>query len=358
MYQRLIFNTRSVEHNIDHFGYIMKLRLNILVYIAAIVQCACVAALLQSNDIRQYKDEHEIIHVTEELYKELQYGVEGEYSVLYITIYSTNEDGSYKCPMCLEFEETIHGVQEIIKKQRPDIPISYYIVDAYEVPSLIKDMGIENVPHLVVYPPINMMKQETEPFSWAKGQFYQYELTPDHSNDVLHFGDFLAQVLNIYIEVEEDFDTGKFMQYFVGSTIAFVFLKKVIWPIVKKGNVSKIIMMIIAFSIMLPSLTGYKFTQMNRIPLIARNDEGNIMYFSGGTGWQFGLEMFTVSLMYIGMGVLFISLIILKSDFIQEKINEKVDSLLTLLFGYALFYLFSYYISCFDIKSPGYAYGY
>ncbi|SMN17805.1 similar to Saccharomyces cerevisiae YML019W OST6 Subunit of the oligosaccharyltransferase complex of the ER lumen [Maudiozyma saulgeensis] len=336
----------------------MKLRLNLLFYIAAIFQTLCVSALLQSNDIQQYKDEHGIIHVTEELYKKLKYGVEGEYSVLYITIYSTNEDGNYRCPMCIEFEETIHGVQNIIKKQRPDIPISYYIVDAYEVPSLIKDMGIENVPHLVVYPPINMGKQETEPFSWSNGQFYQYELTPDHSGDVLHFGDFLAQVLNIYIEVEEDFDKGKFIQYFVGSTIFFVILKKIIWPIVKKGNVSKMAMILLAFSIMLPSLTGYKFTEMNRIPFIARNDEGNIMYFSGGTGWQFGIEVFTVSLMYTGMGILFIGLIFLKSDFIQERINEKMDSLLTLLFGYALFYLFSYYIGCFSVKSPGYAYSY
>lgn len=336
----------------------MRYSLRYTVLLICMLRNIFVSALLQSSDIQHLKDENEIIRVTEDLYQQLKFGVEGEYTVLYITIYSTDDDGTLKCPMCSEFEETIHGVQQIIKKQRPDIPVTYYIVDAYEVPSLIKDMGIQNVPHLVVYPPLNIETQETEPFSWATGQFYQYELTPEHSGDVLHFGDFLAQVLNIYIEVDEDFDTQKFMHYFIGSTIFFVILKKVIWPMIKDRNIWKIVMMLLAFGIMLPSLTGYKFTQMNRIPLIARNGEGQIMYFSGGTGWQFGIEVFTVSLMYTGMGILFLGLIFLKSDSVQEQINDKLDNFLTLAIGYALFYLFSYYISCFGIKSPGYAYGY
>ncbi|KAG0670280.1 ER oligosaccharyltransferase complex subunit [Maudiozyma exigua] len=336
----------------------MRFSLRYVFLLICLLRNIFVSALLQSNDILHLKDENDIIHVTDDLYQQLKYGVEGEYSVLYITIHSRNDDGTLKCPMCSEFEETIHGVQQIIKKQRPDIPVTYYIVDAYEVPSLIKDMGIQNVPHLVVYPPINMERQETEPFSWATSQFYQYELTPEHAGDVLHFGDFLAQVLNIYIEIDENFDTQKFMYYFVGSTNFFAILKKIIWPMIKDKNIWKVVMILLAFGIMLPSLTGYKFTQMNRIPFIARNGEGQIMFFSGGTGWQFGIEVFTVSLMYITMGILFLGLIYLKSNAVQERINDKLDNLLTLALGYALFYLFAYYISCFNIKSPGYSYGY
>lgn len=333
-------------------------QLRVVLWLSLIFRCCLANGLLQASDIAHLEDDDGMIRVTEENYQLLKNGVEGDYSVLYITIYTKDEEDNYRCPMCLEFEESIHAVKAIIDKQRSDVPVRYYIVDAYQVPSLIREMGIQNAPHLVVYPPPNLMTEQTDTFSWFTGRFYQYQITPENAGDVLQFGNFLAQIANIYIEIEEPFDTQKFLQYFVGSMVLFVSIKKLLWPIMKKGNASKIIMMLLSFGIMLPSLTGYKFTQINRIPFIARNDDGEIMFFSGGTGWQFGIEVFTVSLMYVGMGSLFVLLIALKSTPVQSRINDKVDNLLTLAFASALFYAFSYYISCFEVKSPGYPFWY
>ena len=337
----------------------MVAQLRVIVWLALFFRCCFANGLLQANDITHLQGDDGFIRVTEENYQLLKNGVEGDYSVLYITIYTKDEEDNYRCPMCQEFEETIHSVKEIIDKQRSDVPVRYYIVDAYQVPSLIKEMGISNAPHLVVYPPPNLMTEQTDEFSWSTGQFYQYQITPENAGDVLQFGNFLAQIANIFIEVEEPFDTQKFLQYFIGSTVLFLLIKKAVWPLMKStGHASTIVMMLLSFGIMLPSLTGYKFTQMNRIPFIARNEEGQIMYFSGGMGWQFGIEIFTVSLMYVGMGTLFLLLIALKSGPVQARINDKVDNVLTLLLAFGLFHAFSYYISCYEVKSPGYPFWY
>lgn len=334
----------------------MRFQLSKIGLLAFVLQNFFAAALLQPNDILELKDTDEIIRVTEDTYSQLQYGVEGEYSVLYFTIYQKDEEDNYKCQMCIDFEENLRRIVQIIKNQRPDTPISYYLIDAYEVPSLIREMGIENVPHLVVYPPPNMATQMIQPFSWATSQFYQYQLTPEHSKDFLHFGNFLANILNIYIEIDTGFETDKFIRYFSGSIGFFVILKKVIWPLIKERNISKIVMMLISFGILLPSITGYTFTQINRVPFLARDGEGNVMFFSGGTGWQFGMEVFSVSSMYIAMAGLLLLLIGIKSEKAQELIHERVDNVLTIFLAFALFHLFSYFISCFMIKSPGYPY--
>ncbi|CAI4047828.1 dolichyl-diphosphooligosaccharide--protein glycotransferase SKDI_13G1170 [Saccharomyces kudriavzevii IFO 1802] len=298
------------------------------------------------DDILQLQDETGVITVTAENYPLLNKGVPGYYNILYITMKGTNSNGM-SCQLCHDFEKSYHAVANAIRSQAPQSLSLFFTLDVNEVPQLVEDLKLQNVPHLVVYPPAEDAKQAE--FEWKTSPFFQYPLAPNSANDALRFGDFLAKILNISITVPQDFNIQEFVYYFIACMAIFIFIKKVIFP--KITNKWKFFSMILSFGILLPGITGYKFVEMNGIPLIARDGENRIMYFSGGSGWQFGIEIFSVSSMYIVMSTLSILLICLPKI---SRISEKMKGLLASLLACALFYFFSYFISCYLIKNPEY----
>lgn len=295
------------------------------------------------------RDEDGIIEITDENYEDFSSGIDGYYNVMFITMRALDEAGNAKCAICVEFEDTYREVVKLVQKQHPDLKVLYMITDVNKTKQLIKDLMLQNVPHTVVYAP----KVPGMDFSWKKSEFYQYEMLDSEIKNPLHFGDFIGKTLGVEVEIPQEFDVKEFLTYFVGCTILFVFFKRVLMR--KSGNKWLYSCMAMAFGILFPSITGYKFTEINGIPFIAKDGNGNIMYFSGGMGWQFGIEIVSVTLMYMAMAACVILLIYWKK-FTND--NEKIMILGSLFISALLFFLFSYYITCFEIKHPYYPYGY
>ncbi|CAI4699357.1 ALI_HP2_G0039460.mRNA.1.CDS.1 [Saccharomyces cerevisiae] len=298
------------------------------------------------DDILQLKGDTGVITVTADNYPLLSRGVPGYFNILYITMRGTNSNGM-SCQLCHDFEKTYQAVADVIRSQAPQSLNLFFTVDVNEVPQLVKDLKLQNVPHLVVYPPAESNKQSQ--FEWKTSPFYQYSLVPENAENTLQFGDFLAKILNISITVPQAFNVQEFVYYFVACMVVFIFIKKVILP--KVTNKWKLFSIILSLGILLPSITGYKFVEMNAIPFIARDAKNRIMYFSGGSGWQFGIEIFSVSLMYIVMSALSVLLIYVPKI---SCVREKMRGLLSSFLACVLFYFFSYFISCYLIKNPGY----
>lgn len=301
-------------------------------------------AQIEFNDPIILRDSTNVVKVTEENYKTLSRGVNGYFSVLYITMRSQT-GGKYDCPMCLEFEKVYRKISTTILNQQPSAKVLFYIADVHDVPTMINDLELKNVPHVVIYNP----PEESKEFEWSISPFYQYKLSDKSLSDNLHYANFIAQLLQINISVDQDFDTNEFVIYFMLFIIIFVAIKKIILPKIK--NKSKVLMVSLSFLILLTSICGYKFTAINNIPLIARDDKGNIMFFSGSTHWQFGIEIFSVSGMYIIMSGLTLSLIFLNK---LESMDGMKRNALAISFVCTLIYTFQYFISCYHIKDPGY----
>lgn len=306
----------------------------------------CKGEFIDGEKLLFLRDDSGIIRVTDENYNELSNGIKDYFNVVFITTSKTNSQGVV-CDVCDDFESVIRKVSLAILQQAPNAKALFFSVDVSHNKKLIEEMGLTTIPHVLIFPP-----PEAEGFRWSKSAFYQYTLTPENARDPLSFADYLAKILKVYIKVDEDFNYKEFLVYFVACIIVFSFFKKMVLP--KIQNKSKFFCMLISFGILLPSITGYKFTQMNSIPFIARDPAGNIMYFSGGMGWQFGIEIFTVSMMYLGMTGLTVTLIYLPNT----AANVQVKGVLSAVLSCALFYIFSYFISCFEIKSPGYPYAF
>lgn len=293
------------------------------------------------------EDSNGIIRVTEANYDELSSGIFDYYNILFITTSQSNKEGLV-CDMCNDFEPNYRKVSLATHQQAPNAKVLFYQADVSENPKLVKEIGLTTIPHVLVFPPPKLGDQ----FKWSKSAFYQYEMSSSGVKTPLHFGDFLAKILKVYIGIKEDFKYKEFAMYFVVCVILFSTFKLKVLPMI--SNKAKFFCGLFSLGILLPSITGYKFTQMNAIPFIARDSKGQIMYFSGGMGWQFGIEIFTVSAMYIGMGLATLTLIYL----VRTGTEDRAKNLTMIILSTLLYFGFSYFLSCFRIKNPEYPYVY
>lgn len=315
------------------------------VYLLFVTLCSqFVFAQIECTDPIILRDSTNVVKVTEENYKTLSHGVKGYFNVLYITMKSQT-NGEYDCPMCLEFEKVYRKVSNAVLNQQSSSKVLFYIADVHDVPTIIKDLDLKNVPHAVVYNP----PEEGKEFQWSLSPFYQYKLSDKSLSDNLHYANFIAQLLQISIKVDQDFDSNEFIIFLLIFVVIFVGIKKFILPMIT--NKAKASMVLISLSILLSSICGYKFTAINNIPLIARDDNGNIMFFSGSTHWQFGIEIFSISAMYIIMSGLTLALIFLQR---LDKLDDSKRNASIIFLTFALIYTSQYFISCYYIKDPGY----
>ncbi|SCV03623.1 LAME_0H11914g1_1 [Lachancea meyersii CBS 8951] len=304
---------------------------------------------LQWDEIIHLRDQDGLIEVTDDNYDVLSKGSRPFYSILYVTTSQTNSNGE-KCDLCDEFEANVRKVSRAMLDQLSEEinqDAFFFKLDVSHCKSFVQEMGLKTIPHLLVYPP----HPKDGNFSWTQNQFFQYKITAETSKDPLKFAHYLAKILNVYIQMALDFDITEFSYYFVASLAAFYTFKKKILPrISRKGMFFSLCF---SLAIILTSITGYKFTQMNNIPLIARNQDGRIMFFSGGMGWQFGIEILTVTGMYMWLGGSFVGMILLPRLKLRP-VTFNVTAFTLLVFGA---FGFVYFIECFRIKQPDYPFG-
>lgn len=305
-----------------------------------------VTGLLSIDEVLGLRDANGVIRVTDENYDDLNHGFLNHYTVLFITSSKSNKQGVV-CQMCNDFRPIFHRVSAATHQQVPNAKVLFFEIDVSENKQLVKELKLTTIPHVLIFPP-----PQDEHFSWSKSAFYQYEMSQSSVKTPLHFADFLAKILKVYIGIKEDFAYKEFAIYFAICVVVFSFIKRKVLPLI--SNKPKFFSMLFSFAILMPSITGYKFTQMNSIPFIARDPKGQIMYFSGGMGWQFGIEIFSVSMMYIALGGMTLFLIIYQ----RGKQASNLDNLRTAVLACVICYAFSYFMKCFKIKNPSYPFTY
>ncbi|KAM3160541.1 Ost6p [Lachancea thermotolerans] len=302
---------------------------------------------LEWDDVSDLRDADGIIEVTESNYRKLSQGSRNFYSILYVTTSQVTSGGVY-CELCDIFEGNVRKASNAMQQQLPEDvnrEAVFFKLDVSQCSSFVKEIGLQTIPHMLIYPP----PKDEDSFAWPKSVFYQFQITPESAKDPVLFADFLAKILNVYFGVARDFDKEEFFQYFIASLACFFVLKKKILPLIP--NKAWFFSLLFSLGVVLASVTGLKFTQINNIPLLAKDEKGNIMFFSGGMGWQFGIEIFSVSTMYIAMGSSVIALIFIPRVKQLSPFLSNAVSLALLALG---FYVFAYFTSCFKVKDPGY----
>lgn len=315
----------------------------LLITIAQWVKC------LSWNEIEEFRDNDGLIEVTEDNYQKFSKGSRAFYSILFVTASETDSQ-SEVCELCDLFEASVRATSRAMLAQlSEDInrEAFFFRLDVKQCPSFVNEINLKSFPHMLIFPP----HESDEDFSWSKSQFYQFPVTPQSASDPIHFADFLARIMNVYIQVVRDFDQTEFIQYFLVSLVCFFIFKKKILPLIP--NKGWLFSLLFSLVVIYTSITGYKFTTMNNIPFLAKNEKGDVMFFSGGMGWQFGIEILTVTGMYFVMGGSVVAMIYISRVKALKPAMANATSIALLALG---FYMFAYFVSCFKIKEPGYPY--
>lgn len=307
----------------------------------------CVLSEISGEDLVELRDKNGIIKVTEQNYPLLSKSARNFYSILYITK-SQVSFKEFSCDICKKFEPTWTKVSRTFLEQLPsDLSnrVFFFIADITENPQLVYELNLTNVPHCLIYLP----EENDESFQWSSYPFYNFEITDENSNDPIIFGNFMAKLLNVYIEIDQDFIVNDFIRNFFIFVFIFIILKKKVLTKIKRKGL--FFSCLFSLFILMISITGYKFTSMNNIPFIAYNDKHEIMFFAGTFNWQFGIEILTVSSMYLFMSIGITTLILLPK---YKSMSSLIVCLILICINISIFQMYSYFISCFTIKYPEY----
>lgn len=280
-----------------------------------------------------------VIYLNSENYKEILYGPRD----YYISLLFTSTDPIHKCEPCTKFDPNYRNVANSYYTSNPGkFAIFFFIVEFNDNQGLFNELKFTNVPNLILLPPIT--KKTTNILK----NHLTYKLTDNSLEDILKFATYISKITGSNIIVDSPFDPVVFGSYFFGTFFLVLLLKK---KVIKKVN-SRETFKYLSTIFIIVLTCGYMFTSIRGIPFISKNEKNEIMYFSGGTHWQFGTETLIVGAIYFIL-VLFIYALIIK---VPKFDDEKRKFILTIGINFAIFYMFNLLTSIFKIKDPSYPY--
>ncbi|KAH8596398.1 hypothetical protein B0O99DRAFT_651606 [Bisporella sp. PMI_857] len=96
--------------------------------------------------------------------------------------------------------------------------------------------------------------------------------------------------------------------------------------------------------------SGHMFNHIRKVPYVAGDGRGGVSYFAGGFSSQYGLETQIVAAMYGFLAFATISLAIK----VPRISDPKTQQVAVLIWGAAIFLMYSFLLSIFRIKNGGY----
>jgi oligosaccharyltransferase complex subunit gamma len=255
----------------------------------------------------------------------------------------TDPKASVHCEFCSKFQPNYDRVAESYHQSNPGKDAIFFLIAEYgDCSELFSKLNMTTVPRLWVFPPNSTDAAD------VLSPHYPFTIDRTALDDVLHFGNFISKITGANIIVSGPFDPTTFATYFAVTFVSVLVLKKKVLSRLKREKVLKNLTTLL--TVILTS--GYMFTVIRGIPLIAKNEKDEVMYFSGGTHWQFGLETFIISGIYLTLVAFMYALIVT----IPKIENDKKRNVLVICTAFGVFYVFNYLTAIFTIKDPSYPY--
>ncbi|KAH3676091.1 hypothetical protein WICMUC_002388 [Wickerhamomyces mucosus] len=304
----------------------------LLFFCLSFVQCA-----LPIDNVKLFRNSDSIIEIDSSNLNQILVG-ERSY---YISLFFTSDDPALNCKICAQFEPIYKKViKSLFKIENLQNKIVFAKVDFEKNKPFFKELGLTHIPKLWILPPT-----EDSNSNASNQPHYEYTIS-EQSLDPLNLGDYIAKLLHITVKIDTDFEVSEFLGYFLFTfSIVLIFKKLVIQKYPKYK-----LFQLISVALILLFISGYMFTVIRGIPLISKDAKGEIMYFSGGTHWQFGLETFLIASIYSAL----ISGIVVLVQILPKLENEIKKNVLIICVNIGMIYLLSYFISIYLIKDGSY----
>ncbi|KAI5959174.1 OST6 [Candida pseudojiufengensis] len=285
----------------------------------------------------------------------------------YTLLYLTSSNPKHECQLCAVLSPIINKISNIWYNENyilyKDLIFIVINLKDFSNSKIFGELKLTTIPHIWLIPP----KFNANPESNSILNDPHYELNPpplSEDQQINALNEFLNEHLskNVIIQQQQQTNDQQLSRFFKTFLVTF----SVIILIKKKGpsfitsTQKKTIVSIISILLIILFISGYQFTIQNKVPLLTKNNNDNsLVYISGGTHYQYGIEIFIIGANYLGLLLFFISLIKLGEYQINENSkfqNEKLRIWLIILNSMVIYILFSCLTSIVLRKDGGYPY--
>lgn len=272
----------------------------------------------------------------------------------YTLLYITSTDPQHGCDLCHSFDKVVRKVSNYWFEDYGMSNFLFFVnVDIIDRSNadIFKYLEIKRIPHIWLIPPsnnedvlqqIHELEDEKDPFAILRQPRIEWKVPlGTHDEQVLQFADFISTTVSKRIYIRPENQSLKFIKTF-SITFSIIILIKKKGPSILTNNVSKK-KIYIALTLFLALLftCGYSFSVMEKVPFIAKNEKGEVIYISGGIYYQFGIETIMVALNYLLLAFSLVSMIWLGNYKVgpNQKIGTESQKFLLILINVMVLYL-------------------
>lgn len=293
----------------------------------------------------------------------------------YTLLVVTSTDEQHGCDIC---HALLGVVRKVARSWFADYTDHHYLYFAYvdikdrTNADIFRFLEVSLIPHIWLIPPTTANKTReiedlldagvlvpVEPFQVLTQPYVNFKLPVAlESDQVFELADFLSHHVLKSIQIRQEDQMAKFLGAFVATFSVILFVKKrgpqVLGHIFSKRRIYTAVTLLATVCF----VCGYSFTVMEKVPFIARNDKGGIIYVSGGNSYQFGIEIVVVGANYVALGAALVSLIRLGNYKVTETslLGEREKAAFVALAAGMVFFLYSLLTSLYVRKEPDYQY--
>lgn len=280
-------------------------------------------------------------------------GIRDYYTLLIIS----STDPKHKCQPCMNLGKVIDIVSKswfhdyLFTNGLFFVEIDLIHQDNYKLASAIK---LQTIPQIWLVPP--NLEEKYDPLALLTESHFNFNLpVGDIKSQAFAIAQFLSETLQKSIYIRDENPANNFIFYFIITFCSITLLKrrgpKVITNLGKKGAYWALSIFAI-----LVSTTGFQFTRIRKIPFVARNENG-IIFISGGSHYQFGVEVVIMSGLYLILALSIISLIKV-GNYSSKALDTKQRLMLIILNVCITYLLYSTLTSIVLRKDPEYPFSF
>ncbi|KAH0599449.1 hypothetical protein MHUMG1_02237 [Metarhizium humberi] len=263
-----------------------------------------------------------------------------------VAIVLTAQDARFGCQLCRDFKPEWELIAQSWARgdKQQESRLFFGVLDFTEGRETFLSLGLQTAPVLMFFPPT------TGPHAVASAEPIRYDFTtgPPAAEQVRNW---LARHLpgRPHPEIKRPINWLKWASLFTfvaGAVTAMISASPYILPIIQNRNLWAAGSMIA----ILLFISGHMFNHIRKVPYVAGDGKGGITYFTGGFQNQLGLEVQIVAAIY---GILSFCTIALATK-VPRMTSPKSQSVAVLVWGAAMFFIYSFLLSVFRVKNSSY----
>lgn len=226
-------------------------------------------------------------------------GVRDYWTLIVVT--STRKEDN--CGICNDFVPVLQEVGQRWNQEFGHLGLLFIINIDLQIESnrfLFAHLNITAVPHVGLLPPLRVAPQSGNELGWEMldDPIIAIDISMDlYSERANAVAQAILQNLGVVFSIQEQSELTKFVKAFSATLLVIMLIKKK-GPTFLRTRSRRTMTAFLFIGLILVWASGFQWILGNSPPFVATNEKGSIIFISGGTSYQFGIETVLISLLY------------------------------------------------------------